>query len=49
MSIKPTLLVLVSTFPRREDDTELRFVYDLYLRLKEEFNIIILVSHIVVI
>ena len=45
MSNKPTLLVLASTFPRWKDDTEPRFVYDLCLRLKKEFRVIILAPH----
>ncbi len=44
-SKKPTLLVLASTFPRWKDDTEPRFVYDLCLRLKEEYTIIVLAPH----
>jgi len=42
---KPTLLVLASTFPRWKGDTEPRFVYDLCLRLKEEFSVVILAPH----
>ena len=45
MSNKTTLLVLASTFPRWKDDTEPRFVYDLCLRLKKEFRVIILTPH----
>ena len=45
MSTKPTILVLASTFPRWKGDTEPRFVYDLCLRLKEEFSIVILAPH----
>jgi glycosyltransferase involved in cell wall biosynthesis len=44
-TIKPTLLVLASTFPRWKDDTEPRFVYDLCKRLKAEFEIIVLAPH----
>ena len=44
-SKKPTLLVLASTFPRWNDDTEPRFVYDLCLRLKEEYTLIVLAPH----
>jgi len=47
MRIKPTILVLASTFPRWKNDTEPRFVYDLSLRLKDKFHIIILAPHCV--
>ena len=42
---KTTLLVLASTFPRWKNDTEPRFVYDLCLRLKNHFDIIVLAPH----
>ncbi|MCU7801129.1 MAG: glycosyltransferase family 4 protein [gamma proteobacterium symbiont of Lucinoma myriamae] len=42
---KKTLLILASTFPRWSDDKEPRFVYDLCLGLKDDFNIIVLTSH----
>ncbi len=44
-SKKETLLVLASTFPRWKNDNEPRFIYDLCLRLKEKYNIILLTSH----
>ena len=42
---KTTILVLASTFPRWESDTEPRFVYDLCQRLKEKYQIIVLAPH----
>lgn len=41
-----TVLVLASTFPRWEADTEPRFVYDLCVRLRANFNVIVLAPHI---
>lgn len=42
---RPNLLVLSSTFPRWDDDTEPRFVFDLCLRLESRFNIHVLAPH----
>lgn len=42
---KPTLLVTTSTFPRWQDDSEPRFVYDLSQGLTAQFNIIVLAPH----
>ncbi|MFK8049221.1 MAG: glycosyltransferase family 4 protein [Halioglobus sp.] len=40
-----TVLVLASTFPRWEADTEPRFVFDLCVRLQGSFNVILLAPH----
>jgi glycosyltransferase involved in cell wall biosynthesis len=40
-----TVLVLTSTFPRWETDTEPRFVYDLCVRLQANFDVIVLAPH----
>lgn len=45
MSIKPTLLVTASTFPRWEGDSEPRFVYDLCMRLAHTFDVVVLAPH----
>ncbi|MGH8501853.1 MAG: glycosyltransferase [Gammaproteobacteria bacterium] len=42
---RPNLLVLSSTFPRWNDDTEPRFVFDLCQRLKSRCNIHVLAPH----
>lgn len=45
MITKPTLLVLASTFPRWKGDTEPRFVYDLCIRLTNDFKVVVLAPH----
>ena len=40
-----TIVQLASTFPRWENDTEPKFVYELCTKLTNEFNIIALVPH----
>ena len=42
MKTKPILLVTASTFPRWENDSEPRFVYDLCSRLSDSFNVLVL-------
>jgi len=42
---KETILVLASTFPRWKNDKEPRFIYDLCIRLTNNYNIILLTSH----
>ena len=42
---RPTLLVMASTFPRWEDDTEPRFVESLSFELADHFNVIVLAPH----
>lgn len=44
-SKRPRLLVLASTFPRWEGDTEPRFVEALAFELAESFNVFVLVPH----
>ena len=43
--MKPTLLVLTSTWPRRENDHEPRFVADLCERLTDTFCVLVLTQH----
>ena len=43
--MKPVLLVLTSTFPRDANDYEPRFVADLCLHLKDDFEIHVLTQH----
>ena len=43
--MKPTILVLTSTFPRNDQDHEPRFVADLCLHLKDSYNIVIVTQH----
>ena len=43
--MKPTVLVLTSTFPRNENDHEPRFVSDLCMHLQSQFEIHILTQH----
>lgn len=43
--MKPRLLVLTSTFPRWQDDTDPPFVYNLSKRLTKEFNITVHAPH----
>jgi len=44
-SNRPRLLVLASTFPRWEGDTEPRFVESLSYELTESFDVVVLVPH----
>ncbi len=43
--VKPSILVLTSTFPRFEDDHEPRFVADLCLNLLESHDVVVLTQH----
>ncbi len=43
--IKPTLLVLASTYPRWPDDTEPGFVHELARRLIARFHVVVLCPH----
>jgi len=45
MENKPKLLVLTSTFPRWQDDTDPPFVYELSRRLTKDFSVTILTPH----
>jgi hypothetical protein len=45
MTDKPKLLVLTSTFPRWQNDTDQPFVYELSRRLTKDFSVTILSSH----
>lgn len=45
MAIKKRVLVLTSTFPRWQGDTEPPFVFELCRRLGNEFNILVLAPH----
>ncbi len=45
MSNKPKILVLTSTFPRWDNDTDPPFVYELSRRLTKDFSITILAPH----
>jgi glycosyltransferase involved in cell wall biosynthesis len=42
---KPTILITTSTFPRSETDTIPRFILDLAISLKDQWNIIVLAPH----
>jgi glycosyltransferase involved in cell wall biosynthesis len=44
-SVRPRLLVLASTFPRWEGDTEPRFVESLSFELAETFDVVVLAPH----
>ena len=44
-SVKPRLLVLTSTFPRRHGDAEPGFVFELCRRLTDHFSVRVLVPH----
>lgn len=44
--VRKNLLVLTSTFPRWEGDSEPRFIYDLCSRLSSHFNVIVLAPHV---
>ena len=43
--MKPKLLVLTSTYPRNADDYEPRFVADLCIQLKQNYEIQVLTQH----
>ena len=43
--VRKNLLVLTSTFPRWDGDSEPRFIYDLCSRLSSHFNVIVLAPH----
>jgi len=45
MANKPKLLVLTSTFPRWQNDTDPPFVYELSRRLTENFSVTVLAPH----
>ncbi len=45
VEIKPTLLVLSSSFPRWSDDNDSRFVFNLSNYLADDYNVIILCPH----
>ncbi|MEA3333830.1 MAG: glycosyltransferase, partial [Pseudomonadota bacterium] len=45
MTDKPKLLVLTSTFPRWQDDTDPPFVYELSRRLTDDFSVTVLTPH----
>ena len=40
-----SILVLASTYPRRKNDTEPRFVHDLCKQFTSEYRVIALVPH----
>lgn len=42
---KPTILITTSTFPRSETDTTPRFILDLAISLKSQWNVIVLAPH----